>query len=64
MELANGTDPLKPDSDGDGLHDGIEDALATSVQANGSGGVLVVVPGTGWYHAIDPVHDLIYLGGE
>ncbi len=64
VEIANGTDPLEPDSDGDGLHDGIEDALATSVQANGSGGVLVVVPGTGWYHAIDPVHNLIYLGGE
>lgn len=63
-EIANGTDPLQPDSDGDGLHDGIEDALATSVLANGSGGVLIVVPGTGWYHAIDPDLELVYLGGE
>ena len=64
VELANGTDPLKADSDGDGLHDGIEDALATSVQMNGSGGVLIVVPNKGWYHAIDPDLDLVYLGGE
>ncbi|MBN2785356.1 MAG: hypothetical protein JXR25_11050 [Pontiellaceae bacterium] len=64
VEIANGTDPLQADSDGDGLHDGIEDALAASVQTNGSGGVLVVVPGTGWYHAIDPDLELVYLGGE
>ena len=64
IEVANGTDPLQADSDGDGLHDGIEDALAESVQTNGSGGLLIVVPGTGWYHAIDPDQELIYLGGE
>ncbi len=63
-EIANGTNPLQADSDGDGLHDGIENALATSVQTNGSGGVLVIVPDTGWYHAIDPDLDLVYLGGE
>lgn len=63
-EIASGTNPLQADSDGDGLHDGIEDALAASVQTNGSGGVLIVVPGTGWYHAINPDQELVYLGGE
>ncbi len=64
VEIANGTDPLQADSDGDGLHDGIEDALANSVQANGSTGVLLIIPNEGWYHAFDPDLDLIYLGGE
>lgn len=63
-EIANGTDPLQADSDGDGLHDGIEDALATSIQANGSGGVLIVVPNNGWYHATTPDLSLVYLGDE
>lgn len=63
-EVANNTDPLQADSDGDGLHDGIEDALALSIQENGSGGVLIIVPGTGWYHAIDPDQELVYLGDE
>ena len=63
-EYTAGTHPLQSDSDGNGLHDGIEHALATSVQANGSGGVLVMVPDTGWYHAIDPDLDMVYLGSE
>ncbi len=63
-EISNGTDPLKADTDGDGLHDGIEDALATSVQTNGNGGVLIVVPNEGWYHATDPDLNLVYLGDE
>jgi len=61
-EIANGTNPLYADSDGDGMGDGAEAALATSVAANGSGGVLVVVPETGWYHATDPNLNLVYLG--
>lgn len=62
VEISNGTDPLYADSDGDGMGDLAEANLATSVSANGSGGVLVVVPETGWYHAIDPNLELVYLG--
>lgn len=63
-EVANGTDPLQADSDGDGLHDGIEDALAASTQTNGTDGVLVIVPGAGWYHATAPNTAFVYLGSE
>lgn len=63
-EIANGTDPLQADSDGDGLHDGIEDALAASTQTNGTDGVLVIVPGAGWYHATAPNTAFVYLGSE
>ena len=62
VEISNGTDPLYADSDGDGMGDLAEANLATSVAANGNGGVLVVVPETGWYHAIVPSLDLVYLG--
>lgn len=58
------TDPTLRDSDFNGLHDGIEVGLAVSAQTNGNGGVLVVVHETGWYHAIDPDLDFVYLGGE
>jgi len=61
-EIAAGTNPLYADSDGDGMGDAAELALAGSVATNGSGGVLVVVPGTGWYHAVDPGLNLVYLG--
>ncbi len=62
VEIANGADPLVADSDGDGMPDGAEANLATSIGINGSGGVLVVVPQTGWYHATDPSLNLVYLG--
>ena len=61
-EIQNGTNPLFADSDGDGMGDAAEMALAASIAANGSGGVLVVVPQTGWYHATDPILNLVYLG--
>jgi len=61
-EIAAGTNPLYADSDGDGMGDAAELALVGSVATNGSGGVLVVVPGTGWYHALDPSMNLVYLG--
>ncbi len=61
-EIQNGTNPLYADSDGDGMGDLAEANLATSVAAHGSGGVLVVVPQTGWYHATDPSLNLVYLG--
>ncbi|MCK4563215.1 MAG: hypothetical protein KAU94_00915 [Verrucomicrobia bacterium] len=58
------TDPTLWDSNTNGLHDGIEVGLAGSIQTNGNSGVLVVVHETGWYHAIDPDLDFVYLGGE
>jgi len=61
-EIQNETNPLVADSDGDGMSDGAENALAASVATNGSGGVLVLVPQTGWYHAADPDLELVYLG--
>jgi len=61
-EIQNGTNPLFADSDGDGMGDAAEVALTNSITANGSGGVLVVVPQTGWYHATDPSLNLVYLG--
>ena len=61
-EIAGGTNPLYADSDGDGMGDAAEVALTNSITANGSGGVLVVVPQTGWYHAADPNLSLVYLG--
>ena len=61
-EVAGGTNPLYADSDGDGMGDAAEVALTNSIAVNGSGGVLVVVPQTGWYHAVDPNLNLVYLG--
>ncbi len=61
-EVQAGTNPLYADSDGDGMGDLAEANLAVSVAANGNGGVLVVVPETGWYHAITPSLELVYLG--
>ncbi len=61
-EVQAGTNPLYADSDGDGMGDLAEANLAVSVAANGNGGVLVVVPQTGWYHATDPNLNLVYLG--
>lgn len=64
VEVANGTDPLFADGDGDEIGDAAEVALAASIQGNGNGGVLVVIPQTGWYHAIDPDLNLVFLGGR
>ena len=61
-EVAAGTNPLYADSDGDGMGDAAELGLIDSIATNGSGGILVLVPDTGWYHAIDPNLNLIYLG--
>ena len=62
FEIQNGLDPLYGDSNTNGIGDLAEANLATSITTNGSGGVLVVVPQTGWYHATDPSLNLIYLG--
>ena len=62
LELVNGLDMENPDSDGDDMGDLAEANLTASVVSNGKGGVLVVVPQTGWYHAADPSLNWVYLG--
>ena len=62
FEIQNGLDPLYGDSNTNGIGDFAEANLTNSIAANGSGGVLVVVPQTGWYHAVVPNLSLVYLG--
>ncbi len=63
--LESNTNPLNSDSNGNGLGDGSEKALNDSLAANPYGsGVLVNVPGEGFYHAAETNLDLVYLGGQ